>query len=240
MQRYFVQNNHQDVILSKDDVFHLTKVMRAKKGEEIEIVSPESKLYLARVENLSPLEIRIVAPLIRDTELKNHITLLYVMAKGEKTDLVIQKATELGVHRIILLTSKRSVVKVEADKIEAKVARFIKIAKEAAEQSKRLIIPEIMILPKFASLEAINADIKLIADEEETNKKTPLYTILSEAGNEKSFALLVGPEGGFDRDEVDYVKRIGYTPLSLGKRILRSETAAIHMVGIIASFLERI
>lgn len=239
MQRYFATIINQNVILTKDDNFHLTRVMRAKKGDEIEVVDENKNLFIATITNPNPLEIKVINQIERDTELKNHITLLYVMAKGEKTDWVIQKATELGVHKIVLLESKRSVVRVEANKIESKVTRFIKIAKEASEQSKRLLIPEITILPNFKAISDISADIKLIADEEEANNPTPLYDILSNA-KEKSFALLVGPEGGFDREEVVYAKSSGYRPISLGKRVLRSETAAIHMVGMIGSYLERV
>lgn len=239
MQRYFAHLDNDRVVLEEDDVFHLTRVMRAKVGDELEIVDSKQTLYLSVIKSLKPLEIKIIEQLIRPTEVLNQISLYYVMAKGDKTDLVVQKATELGVHHIILLHSKRSVVVVDSSKIVSKVERYLKIAKEASEQSKRLIIPSIRIATKFEAIKEDQSNLKLIADEAVAGQTDALYQELHQLKN-GSIAVLVGPEGGFAREEVELARQSGFKTISLGKRILRSETAAIHLCGLISSYLEQV
>lgn len=239
MQRYFVKRHQQHIIFEQDDIFHITKVMRVKKGDTFEVVDQEQALFLVETVSFNPLEVKIVEQRTIDTELSTKITLYYVMAKGEKTDFVIQKATELGVHKIVLLQSSRSVVKIDDGKSDNKLVRFQKIAKEASEQSKRSIIPSIEINADFKSIGKDQSKIKMIADEEVAGLTNNLYSLLDNLTPRQSIALLVGPEGGFSRPEVEYAKINQFIPISLGKRILRSETAAIHIVGVIASYLEQ-
>lgn len=239
MQRYFVKRHQQHIIFEQDDIFHITKVMRVKKGDTFEVVDQEQALFLVETVSFNPLEVKIVEQRIIDTEVSTKITLYYVMAKGEKTDFVIQKATELGVHKIVLLQSSRSVVKIDDGKSDNKLVRFQKIAKEASEQSKRLIIPSIEINADFKSIGKDQSKLKMIADEEVAGLTNNLYSLLDNLTPRQSIALLVGPEGGFSRPEVEYAKINQFIPISLGKRILRSETAAIHIVGVIASYLEQ-
>lgn len=239
MQRYFVKRHQQHIIFEQDDIFHITKVMRVKKGDTFEVVDQEQALFLVEAVSFNPLEVKIVEQRTIDTELSTTITLYYVMAKGEKTDFVIQKATELGVNKIVLLQSSRSVVKIDDGKSDNKLMRFQKIAKEASEQSKRLIIPNIEINADFKSISKDQSTLKMIADEEVAGLTDNLYSLLDNLSPHQSIALLVGPEGGFSRPEVEYAKINQFIPISLGKRILRSETAAIHVVGVIASYLEQ-
>ncbi len=239
MQRYFVKRHQQHIIFEQDDIFHITKVMRVKKGDTFEVVDQEQALFLVEAVSFNPLEVKIVEQRTSDTEVSTKITLYYVMAKGEKTDFVIQKATELGVHKIVLLQSSRSVVKIDDGKSDNKLVRFQKIAKEASEQSKRSIIPSIEINADFKSIGKDQSKLKMIADEEVAGSTTNLYSLLDNLTPNQSIALLVGPEGGFSRPEVEYAKINQFIPISLGKRILRSETAAIHIVGVIASYLEQ-
>lgn len=239
MQRYFVKRHQQHIIFEQDDIFHITKVMRVKKGDTFEVVDQEQALFLVEAVSFNPLEVKIVEQRTTDTEVSTKITLYYVMAKGEKTDFVIQKATELGVHKIVLLQSSRSVVKIDDGKSDNKLVRFQKIAKEASEQSKRSIIPSIEINADFKSIGKDQSKLKMIADEEVAGSTTNLYSLLDNLTPNQSIALLVGPEGGFSRPEVEYAKINQFIPISLGKRILRSETAAIHIVGVIASYLEQ-
>lgn len=239
MQRYFVKRHQQHIIFEQDDIFHITKVMRVKKGDTFEVVDQEQALFLVEAVSFNPLEVKIVEQRTSDTEVSTKITLYYVMAKGEKTDFVIQKATELGVHKIVLLQSSRSVVKIDDGKSDNKLVRFQKIAKEASEQSKRSIIPSIEINADFKSIGKDQSKLKMIADEEVAGLTNNLYSLLDNLTPRQSIALLVGPEGGFSRPEVEYAKINQFIPISLGKRILRSETAAIHIVGVIASYLEQ-
>lgn len=239
MQRYFVQKELNEVVFSPDDIFHIIKVMRGKIGDTLEIVDQNQNLSLASIVSLQPFQVEISEQLNINSELNNKITLYYVMAKGEKTDLVVQKATELGVHEIVLLNSKRSVVRLENTKLVAKTLRYQKIAKEAAEQAKRLMIPKVTLNPNFQVINEITATLKLIADEDEAGTTNKLYTLLDNVSFDGSIALLVGAEGGFEREEVEYAKKVGFEAISLGKRILRSETAAISLLGVVASYMER-
>jgi len=239
MQRYFVLKELDEVVFSPDDIFHITKVMRGKIGDTLEIVDQNQNLSLAAIASLQPFKVEISEKLNVNSELSNKITLYYVMAKGEKTDLVVQKATELGVNEIVLLNSKRSVVRLENSKLIAKTIRFQKIAKEAAEQAKRLIIPKVTLNPNFQVINEIQATLRLIADEDEAGTTNKLYTLLNNLPQRESVALLVGSEGGFEREEVEYAKKVGFKTISLGKRILRSETAAISLLAVVASYMER-
>lgn len=239
MQRYFVDIIDQTTKFLDDDIFHITRVMRSKIGDSIEIVDQNQQLYLATITDIKPLSVSLDTKLENNSELKNKIKLLYVMAKGEKTDFVIQKATELGVSEIVLLHSQRSVVKIEQSKIANKIERFHKIAKEAAEQSHRLVIPKISIEGAFDFIKKDDSSIKLIADEDDAGTTLKLYQTLDTMTISSSISLLVGSEGGFDRKEVALAVKSGFVTIGLGKRILRSETAAIHFVGVVASYLER-
>lgn len=166
MQRYFANiNPQQQVQLNSDDVHHLLHVMRNKKGDEIEVAA-EGKAYLCRLERLSPLSIVVVNELDVDVELQEEITLLFALTKGDKIDLVIQKATELGVSKIALVESERTVVTYKEQDIAKKLARFEKIIKEASEQSHRLIAPVLLGVFNLKSLPSqVMSDINYVAYE---------------------------------------------------------------------------
>lgn len=239
MQRYFVQIDKGKVTFTDDDIFHISRVMRLKQGELIEVVDQNHQLFIAEITTVKPFKADIKQILEANTELRSHITLYYVISKGEKTDLVIQKATELGVKSIVLLHSKRSVVKFEKDKYESKIQRYVKIAKEAAEQSRRLMIPSISIEAELSAIKSDRASLKIIADEDDAGTTEKLYNLLDKTQISDPLSLLVGSEGGFERSEVAMANACGFISIGLGKRILRSETAAIHLVGVVASYLER-
>ena len=144
MQRYFAQIDSNYVVhLSKDDEHHVLHVMRMKIGDEIEVVDNQ-QLYLCRLDSTNPLSISMVHEIASDVEIKEDVTLLFALTKGDKIDLVLQKATELGVKKVALIESERSIVRYDAKDIEKKSARFRKIMKEASEQSHRLIVPEFL------------------------------------------------------------------------------------------------
>ena len=142
MQRYISSSNERPLV-SKDDIHHIKNVMRERLGDAFEIVFNE-KIYKMEITSLEPCEYKIVDIDSTNNELDNDITLFYVLSKGDKNDFVIQKATELGVKRIILLTSSRSVIKMNQEDFERKKVRYQRIIKEASEQSKRNIVPEIV------------------------------------------------------------------------------------------------
>ena len=238
MQRYFARTVGERVILSDDDVFHLTRVMRARPGDNIEVVS-DGMVYLACVDRIKPLEITIIRQLIENNELSNDVILICALLKGEKMDLVLQKATELGVGEIILLKTERTIVKINQNDKDLKIERFNKILKEAAEQSKRSRIPTLYRIIDLDQLRTIEADVRIIAYEGTGGGTESFNKILESIKPKQKVAIIIGPEGGFSNKEVDIATHNGYKKVSLGKRILRAETASFYALSVISNYLER-
>lgn len=238
MQRYFARTVGQRVILSDDDVFHLTRVMRARPGENIEVVS-DGMVYHAIIDSIRPLEISIVRKLTENNELRNDVILICSLLKGEKMDLVLQKATELGVSEIVLLKTERTIVKINSSDKDVKFQRFNKILKEAAEQSKRSRIPTLYRLIEMDQLRTIEADVRIIAYEGEVGSTESFNKVLQSIKPKQKVAIIIGPEGGFSTKEVDIATGYGYKKVSLGKRILRAETASFYALSVISNYLER-
>lgn len=238
MQRYFGQILGDQVLLADDDVFHLTRVMRAKPGDQIEVVS-DGRVFIAQVIRFKPLEIDVVRELKENNELRSNVILVAALIKGEKMDFLLQKATELGVSEIVLLETERTVVKIKKDDKENKFARYRKILKEAAEQSKRSKIPTLYRLLDMKSLGEIEADVKMIAYEGEEGAASNFTKLVKTIEDKKRAAIIIGPEGGFSEEEVKLAEEAGYSRVSLGRRILRAETASFYALSVIANYLER-
>lgn len=237
MQRYFGRIMGRQVILEDDDIYHLTRVMRCKVGDNIEVVS-DGQVYLASITRFRPLEIVVSRKLREDNELSNRIILIASLLKGDKLDIVLQKATELGVSEIVLLETERTIIKFKRDDKEVKLRRFRRILKEAAEQSKRTQIPRLDNIITIRNLRDIEASVKMVAYEEEAGPTTSFNKMLSTIKPKQSVAILIGPEGGFSEEEIEYAMHYKFKPVSLGKRILRAETASIYALSVIANYLE--
>ena len=237
MQRYF--GNIQDgfAYLSEDDQFHVVKVMRGKVNDQIEVVSDE-KLFLCDIISLKPLKIRVGKEISTNVELTNDVVLIVSLLKGEKMDLVIQKATELGVEEIVLLKAERSIAKINKVDEEVKLNRYRRIAKEAAEQCKRIRIPLIYQVIDFNQLDKINADVKMIAYEGMAGTSANFKNKINKIKKGERLAVMIGPEGGFSSKEVEIASENGYRKISLGRRILRAETACFYALSVIAYTLE--
>ena len=237
MQRYFVDKKENgSFILSHEQAHHILRVMRMNVKDEITICYNE-EVYLCEITSTSPLTVQEKEKLHEDHELKNNVTLFYCLPKGDKLDLVIQKASELGVSEIVLVQSKWCVCKYKKEDYPKKVERFNKIALEACEQSKRnkrVIIKDII---DFKEIKNYDFDHKFIAYEKE--KDLSFFDKLTRINKGESIAVLVGSEGGFTQEEVSYASENGFYSISLGKRILRSETAAIYVLSVIAFMNER-
>ena len=237
MQRYFVKEINNDVVVfEKDQIHHIVNVMRMKENEKI-TVAYQGEVFLASIKSIVPLKVVIEENLNEKHELPNPITLLYCLPKGDKLDLVIQKATELGVSEIILVQSERCIAKINKENKEKKLLRFNKIATEASEQSKRSKIPLIDKVVDFKDIKKFKFDHSFIAyeDEGEISFKEKLEAIKEG----ESIGIIIGSEGGFSKKEVDYAISNNYQSVSLGKRILRSETAVFYALSSIALIIER-
>ena len=234
MQRYFATLVDQQIVLSEDDIHHIIHVMRMKVGDHFEVVV-KARLYECEITSLSPLQFNKIEK-EEDVEIKTNITLFFALAKGDKIDLVIQKATELGVHKIVLFKSKRCVVNFDNKDIDKKLNRYRKIAKEASEQCHRLIVPEILGVIDLKNIDSYLEEVNLLAYEKLAGNTTESFEIKERT---KSVSIMIGSEGGFEEEEVNYLTSKGFQTISLGKRILRCETAAIYALSVLAYLLEK-
>lgn len=236
MQRYFVEEMKDGIpSFSKEQIHHIVDVMRMKIDDRITVVY-NNEAYLCSIKKTSPLEVKVEENLFEEHELKNDVTLLYCLPKGEKLELVVQKATELGVHEIILVQSERCIAKITKENKEKKLLRLNKIALEASEQSKRTFIPIIKDVINYKDINKYHFDYQFIAYENEG--ETTFKKHLEMIKDHESISILVGSEGGFSIQEVEYAKSCGYKSISLGKRILRSETAVFYALTSIGFILE--
>lgn len=226
MQRYFSNSKENDkLFLINDDIYHITRVMRMKDNDKIEVIY-NNDLYICNVILNELPWVDIVSKeegKIEDKEIILAIPLL----KEQKMDLVLQKATELGVTKIIPVTMERSIVKLDDSKEVKKIDRWSKICKEASEQSKRNSIP---VISKIMTLKELVKEegIKIVCSTIE--KENNLKKFLTEHKNYDKIIIVVGPEGGISSKEEEYLVSEGFTRVSLGKRIMRVETVPIFIL----------
>ncbi len=237
MQRYFASLiDKEHVKLELEDEHHLLHVMRMRQGDEIEVVA-NGVLYLCNIGSTNPLTIYVVHEIETDVELNVDVTLLFALTKGDRTDLVVQKATELGVKRIALIQSERTVVRYEEKDIAKKCVRYQKIMKEASEQSHRLIVPEMMGIFNLKKLpKEVFSDLNYVGYEKDASDVNGMFANFDK---KKSITILIGPEGGFSEEEINNLVEQGFIRTSLGKRILRAETAAMYALSVIGYLLEK-
>lgn len=230
MQRYFVteKNNNNDFILSENDIHHIKRVMRCKPNDKIEIVY-EKCVYLCNIDEIEPLKLSIISSYQEDRDLNVNFTIAVALVQEQKFDLILQKLTELGVSSIIPIKTERSIVKIDSTREEKKKNRWISICKEASEQSHRVTIPEIKNIMSLKELVNHKKELNLICS---LNDKTkPLEEYLD--SKIKDILFVIGPEGGFTKKEEEYLMENGFDATTLGKRVLRVETAAIYVSSII-------
>lgn len=238
MQRYFINEdlkNKKNLILSADDLHHLKNVMRSRNGDEITCIDINGQVYSCMIDEVEQGSIKIIKEIDENNELDVEITLIYALPKGDKFELVLQKATELGVSRIVPLLTQRCVVKTDKIKFEKKLARYQKILKEAAQQSRRNKIPQIVNVIKLAEISEYLGTYNLVAYEEKAKRgeRLALKQCLDKLESNDKITIIVGSEGGFEEKEIEMMEALKISSCSLGKRILRSETAPLYMLSII-------
>ncbi len=221
------------------ELHHLRTVLRLGPGDHLIVNDPEGGEYAAVVESVTSEEAvaRVLAPLESRGVLP--VTLFQSILKGQKMDLVIQKATELGVAEIVPLEAVRSVAKVEHARVEAKLERWRRIAAEASKQSGRPAPPSIglPVTVSEASARIGGFDVCVVFWEE--TKEADLAEALASAGKQSRLGAIVGPEGGFTAEEVEALQKSGALRAGLGPLTLRSETAAIAAVVLLTYELRR-
>ena len=236
MQKFFVTENQIDldrniITIIGDDVKHIKNVLRLSNGEKIQICekSNQPSKYICNIVNLSAEEIEcsIINKCEEKYESNVKIHVFQGLPKAEKMELIIQKCTELGVYEFIPVTMNRCVVKLNEKDIDKKIIRWNKISECAAKQSGRDIIPNVRkpITIKELTYELNKYDLVIVAYENETKSflKDELKKI-NNSKNEMKIAIIIGPEGGIEEQEIDILKTTKAKVISLGKRILRTET----------------
>jgi len=227
MQRYFSKVKKDNKMeLSNDDIYHITKVMRMKDNDKVEVVY-NSTVFICEV-NVNELPfVSIINEVPNDSINAHKVTLIIPLLKEQKMDLILQKATELGVYEIIPVIMKRSIIKLEKGKEDKKIERWTKICKEASEQSKRTDIPLITSVKNISQLSDIDG-IKLVCST--TEKQKTIKNFLTANQNYDKISIVVGPEGGISDDEEELLVNQGFTRVSLGDRIMRVETVPIFIL----------
>lgn len=224
MQRYFSdKKDNNQLVLSDNDLYHIKTVMRMKDNDLIEVVYNE-QLYLCYLDNYKAI---IKDEIKKESFHKQEIILCISLVKEQKMDLILQKATELGVDKIIPLITKNSIIKIDNE--EKKLNRWSRICKEASEQSKRLTIPTITNIKR---LNELNYDgLKIICST--TEKNNTINKVLKNRSKYDKIVFVIGPEGGLDKKEEELLVLMGYIKTTLGNLIMRVETVPLYLLSIL-------
>lgn len=245
MHRFYVgTENIEDnrIVITGSDVNHIKNVLRLNKGEKIVICDGQGQDYYCIIDNVAKEQVIAV---IEDkqkanTELRTKIYLFQGLPKKDKMELIVQKAVELGAYEIVPVKMKRTIVKIDNEKKEkAKLNRWQTIANEASKQSRRGILPNVHEIVSYKEaidmakeLEYVILPYELAENMEYTRK------IIEEASKCSSIGIFIGPEGGFEEEEVSLAKENGIKPITLGNRILRTETAGLTTLAMLMYNIE--
>ena len=246
MHHFFVNPEQVEdglIRITGSDVNHIKNVLRIKQGEEMLVSDGTGRDYLCQAEEIAGQEVtvRILETEEEGRELPSRIWLFQGLPKSDKMELIVQKAVELGAAGIVPVSTRNTVVKLDPKKEEAKVKRWQAIAESAAKQSKRSLVPRvsgIMTLKEaFDYVESQGFSVRLIPYEHEAGMDGT-KTELDAAGPGQDIAVFIGPEGGFDEREIELALSKGVRPISLGRRILRTETAGLALLSVLMMRLE--
>lgn len=243
MYNFFIDENaitNDTAVINGGDFNHIKKVLRMKIGEEL-LVSVGGYSHLCKIESFT--DDAVIAKIIerdsKDASLPIEIYLFQGLPKSDKMELIIQKAVELGVREIIPVEMKRCVVKLEPKKADSKIARWQAIAESAAKQSKCTKIPTVKPVMPFAGAMqyAKTLDMLILPYENKEGMKATVEA-LNQINSGQKIGIMIGPEGGYEDSEIDIATENGAKVISLGKRILRTETAAITAMSMLMLYSE--
>lgn len=243
MYQFFVEKEQigrEFVTITGKDVKHIKNVLRMKPGEKIRVSNQQGKDLYCAITELGEefVQADILKEEAASTELSSKIYLFQGLPKGDRMETVIEKAVELGVYEIIPVAMKYCVVKLDEKKAAARVKRYQAMAEAAAKQSKRSIVPKIhpVMTYKEAVSYAKNCDVRLVPYENEAGMKGTKQAI-SAIKEGQSISIIIGPEGGFAEEEINLVRE-DMQVISLGRRILRTDTAGITLMSMLMMELE--
>ena len=230
------------ILITGDLLSHIKNSLRVALGESHWFSNGQGARYRAEITNISKQVVtgRILETIQEPPHVTPHLILGQSLLKGEKMDWVIQKATELGVHEIIPLESRHSVVHLKPDRVDHQLTRWQRIALEAAQQSEQWRVPTIAKPQSLTALltgDDTNSTIFMLAERQDG---TRLQAVELPQGRSSSLLVLIGPEGGWKKEEIEIAERRGVHPMTLGQQILRAETAAVATISILQSRLGRL
>ena len=241
MPRYFVdEKNIENLIIDNENYHHLAVVNRVKIGEEVELFCNDItyKVKITQI-NKDHLDFEIIDQFYYDTEFNFKITLMQAYPKGDKLEEIIKHSTELGVYEILPVITSRTIVKIDSSKKDNKINRLNVIAKEASKQSRRNYIPKINDIKNLKDVDFSTYNVKIFAYEKlSTSNEKTLLNVINDIKENDNVILAIGPEGGWSEEEANYLIDKGFIPVSLGKRILRTETAGLYMLSAIGAIKE--
>ncbi|MDD4036667.1 MAG: RsmE family RNA methyltransferase [Bacilli bacterium] len=233
MQRYFVLKKDNNLFKIKgDDYHHIVNVMRLKINDKIEVVY-NNIVYLSLIEKIENniVYASMIDIIESNSELSIDVTIAQALVKEDKFNYILQKGTELGVKSFIPVAMERSIVKLDQNKALNKLNRWQKICKEASEQSKRIIISQVKAIKSINDLTKLDYDYKILCsvnEEVRTIKK-----VLQDIKINSKIIVVIGPEGGLTHLEEKKLIDNGYIRVSLGNRVLRTETASLFIMSLI-------
>ncbi|MCM1102389.1 MAG: 16S rRNA (uracil(1498)-N(3))-methyltransferase [Clostridium sp.] len=238
-----INENDRSVIITGTDVNHIKNVLRMRPGEEIAVSNgQDDREYRCGIVELGEDEIRCELRFVKEdgVELPVRVTLFQGLPKGDKMELIVQKAVELGVYEIVPVTVGRCVVKLDERKAAAKRDRWQGIAEAAAKQSRRAVIPRIAPVTDFARAVELAADMETrLIPYELAQGMEHTKELLSGIEPGQRVAVFIGPEGGFEEREIALAQEKGISPVTLGRRILRTETAGMTVLAWIGYLMEQ-
>ena len=244
MHRFFAepgQIGEKEIVITGADVNHIRNVLRMRADEEVLIADGQGAEYRCKLIELNENEVRaqILWKLDGNAELASAVTLFQGLPKSDKMDLIVQKCVELGVDRIVPVSTKRTVVKLDAKKEQTRLKRWNTISESAAKQSGRGVIPEVSGVMSFGKAleEAKKLDVLLIPYER-AEHMAETRRVMGEIRPGQSVGIFIGPEGGFEESEVEEAVAAGAKAITLGKRILRTETAGLAVMAMLSYLLE--
>lgn len=245
MQHYFVDPSsiqHEYIQITGNDAKHIARVMRMGPGEKIVCKDNQGRAFVTEIESVEEKSVhaKIISEWAGGAVLPVNIIAAQALIKGEKMDTVVQKATELGAAAIYFYEGEHSVVKWDANKRQKKIDRLNRIAKEAAEQSERMYIPEIVYFSSARKVveDTASVESRIVLSEAEARAEVPAKLPNVFSRHPKTLLAFIGPEGGFSHNELSLFEEERIPSTSLGKRIVRSETASLLLLGAVTYYYE--
>ncbi len=238
MQRYFTDKfENKQAILKESDHHHIKNVMRFRVGDEVSVCDMSGHCYEGTFQSIDQEIVVSLRSELPNVELPCTVSIAQALIRRERFEYMLQKATELGVHHLIPINTKYSIVDVDQKKASKKLERWQKIVQEASEQSRRNIVPTVHQIEDLSTLDVTKYDAVFIAYEQEQLSKS-FKTVIEEQFFQ-NILLIVGPEGGFHPKEIErLLKQKNVYLIGLGKRILRSETASSYFLSVLSFVYE--